>query len=131
MKNFTLILFLLTVMNVQSQNLKNGIYEGTKFPFTICYVTYKDSIIEVEYFAKKASTFFDRTPAVTLKIPGLPPPRNLLLVTKNDSLKVTFKEKYLVVRDKEIGKIKVYKSELTEADIANLRKKVDAFKKRR
>ncbi|MCE2786816.1 MAG: hypothetical protein ACK44P_09930 [Bacteroidota bacterium] len=66
MRQILLIATILWTTNSFGQTLEEGIYKGQKMPFTICYLTYTDSTIEVEYFFQKGGQIFGHIPAKKL-----------------------------------------------------------------
>lgn len=53
MRQLVLIALVFWTTTIYGQDLGKGIYRGQKLPFIICYLTYNDSTIEVEYFFQK------------------------------------------------------------------------------
>ncbi len=109
------------------QTLEKGIYKGLKLPFTICYLTYSDSTIEVEYFFQKGGQIFGHIPAKKIEI-GM---ENIAIKpafkSQDDSIKILTKTDQFLVKRKGSDKVKVYKSADTYATITALRNKNRLF----
>jgi hypothetical protein len=67
MRQIILIATILWTTISVGQTLGNGIYKGQKLPFTICYLTYTDSTLEVEYFFQKGGQIFGHISAKKIK----------------------------------------------------------------
>ena len=128
MKQILTNLFFLTVsISLFGQNLEKGIYVGKGHPNTICYLTYSDSIIEVEYFYEKGSQVFGHTSAKKLEYGMESFSTKPIFVSKDDSIKVFMKSDHYLVKREGYEKIKVYKSSSTPADIRILRNRNTLF----
>lgn len=129
MKRILLISAILWTTISVGQTLEKGIYRGQKLPFTICYFTYTDSIIEVEYFFRKSAHVFDHIPAKKLQR-GMESFKNKpAFKSQDDSILVFIKADYFLIKLKGFDKIKVYKSVDTEAEIKTLRNNNKQFRK--
>ena len=58
MRQLVLIALVFWTTTIFGQDLGKGTYRGQKLPFIICYLTYNDSTIEVEYFFQKGGQIF-------------------------------------------------------------------------
>lgn len=127
MKRILLISAILWTTISVGQTLEKGIYRGQKLPFTICYFTYNDSIIEVEYFFRKSDHIFDHIPAKKLQM-GMNSFKNKpAFKSQDDSILVFIKADHLLIKRKGFNKIKVYKSTDTETEIKTLRNRHKLF----
>ncbi len=107
--------------------MDKGIYVGKELPFTICYLTYTDSIIEVEYFYEKGGQVFGHSMAKNLEVGIKSFSTKPILLSPDDSVKVFVKsDHYLVIREGH-EKIKVYKSNDTNNKIRTLRNRHKLF----
>lgn len=104
-----------------SQDAAKGIYVGQGLPFTICYLTYTDSVLEVEYFYEKASQVFAHTPAKKLAFGMESFSTKPIFVSKDDSIHVFTKKGYYLVKRKGREKMKVFKTTQTVDDIRVLK----------
>ncbi|MFC5271322.1 hypothetical protein [Adhaeribacter terreus] len=104
-----------------AQAFGKGIYKGQKLPFEICYLTYNDSTIQVEYFYQKSGQIFDYIPAKKL-VHGLESSSTKpTYKSTDDSILVFAKKDYYLVKRKGFGKVKVYKSDESIKDVNKLR----------
>lgn len=102
-----------------------GIYQGQNEPFKRCYLTYTDSIVEIEYFYLKGGQIFGHTPAKKL----IKADNGHIFKSHDDSIKVSQKDKILLVRTKGCsGKIKLYPSSVSSKEIDELRKRNREFR---
>ncbi|MBK7853940.1 MAG: hypothetical protein IPJ79_02680 [Bacteroidetes bacterium] len=103
------------------QTLEKGIYKGQKLPFTICYLTYSDSTIEVEYFFQKGGQIFGHIPAKKLEIGIESFATKPAFKSQDDSIMVFIKTDHYLIKRKGSDKVKVYKSADTQRTITTLR----------
>jgi hypothetical protein len=122
----TLIIFWTSVLFGQTP--EKGIYRGQKTPFIICYLTYNDSTIEVEYFNQKSSQIFGHFPAKKLVYNTESFSTKPIFKSTDDSVLVYSKKNYYLVKRKGFNKIKVYKTADTQADISILRNRNKLFR---
>src|SRR5690606_17876558 len=106
MRHILLIATILWTTTSVGQTLGKGIYKGQKMPFTICYLTYTDSTLEVEYFFQKGGQIFGHIPAIKLESFATKP----AFKSQDDSLKVFIKTDHFLIKRKGSDKVKVYKS---------------------
>ncbi len=101
-----------------------GIYKRQKGPFETCYLTYNDSIIEIEYFYLKGGQVFGHKPAKKL----IKTDTEIILKSLDDSIKVFQKGNILVVKTKgHSGRNKLYPCSITSKDIDDLRNRNKYF----
>ena len=128
MKQIVPIIFVLMIsINLFGQDLGKGVYMGKGLPFTICYLTYSDSIVEVEYFYEKGSQIFGQTVVKELEYGMESFSTKPIFLSQDDSIKVFVKSDYFLVKREGHEKIKVYKSSDTEVDIRTLRNRNKLF----
>lgn len=128
MRQILILAFLFTVsFGVFGQGLDKGIYVGKGFPYTICYLTYTDSIIEVEYFYEKGSQIFGHSVAKKLEFGMESFSTKPIFLSPDDSVKVFIKSNHYLVKREGHEKIKVYKSSETKDDIQTLRNRNKLF----
>jgi hypothetical protein len=128
MKQLLIIVFAFSIsINLLGQNLGKGIYVGYGLPFTICYLTYSDSIIEVEYFYKKSVQIFGHSNPKAMNYGMESFSTKSIFVSKEDSIKVYLKSDHYLIKRKGREKIKVYKSTDTQVDIRILRNRNKLF----
>lgn len=123
-----LISILLWTSILLGQTPEKGIYRGQKTSLFICYLTYNDSTIEVEYFNYKAGQIFGHLPAKKLVYNMESSPTRPIFKTTDDSICVYSKKNYYKVDSKNMGKIKVYKTTDTQSDISTLRNRNKLFR---
>ena len=123
----TIAAFLTVTLNVFGQNLEKGIYMGKGLPFTICYLTYSDSILKVEYFYEKGGQIFGHSPAKRLEYGMESFSTKPIFISKDDSINVYAKTEYFLIIREGHEKIKVYKSKDTNDDIQTLRNRHKLF----
>jgi len=109
------------------QTLGKGIYKGQKLPFTICFLTYTDSIIEVEYFFQKGGQIFGHIPAKKLEIEMESIATKPAFKSQDDSITVFIKTDHFLIKRKGSDKVKVYKSADTKTAITTLRNRNRLF----
>ncbi len=109
------------------QTLGKGIYKGQKLPFTICYMTYADSTIEVEYFFQKGGQIFGHTPAKKLLINMESYATKPAYKSQDDSITVFHKIDHFLIKRKGSDNVKVYKSADTQMTITTLRNRNRLF----
>ena len=109
------------------QTLEKGIYKGQKLPFTICYLTYCDSTIEVEYFFQKGGQILGHVPAKKIQIGMESIAIKQAFKSQDDSLTILIKTDHFLVKRKGSDKVKVYKSVDTHATITALRNRNKLF----
>jgi hypothetical protein len=109
------------------QTLEKGIYKGQKLPFIICYLTYTDSTLEVEYFFQKGGQIFGHIPAKKLEMGMESFATKPTFKSQDDSITVFIKTDYYLIKRKGSDKVKVYKSADTQTTITTLRNKNRLF----
>jgi hypothetical protein len=109
------------------QTLEKGIYKGQKLPFTICYLTYSDTIIEIEYFFQKGGQIFGHIPAKKLQINMESFATKPVFKSQDDSITVFIKTDHFLIKRKGSDKVKVYKSADTQSTITTLRNRNRLF----
>ncbi|MBL4561853.1 MAG: hypothetical protein JKX79_12810 [Labilibaculum sp.] len=127
MKAFTLSLFIILSLNSFGQSFEKGIYRGNKLPFEVCYFTYTDSIIEVEYFYEKAGEIFGHIPSKKLVLGMESFATKPAYISSDDSLTVYFKKDHFLIKRLGFGKIKVCNIKSQKSEIRNLRNKNRLF----
>lgn len=127
MKQFTILAFTLWTSVLLGQDLGKGIHKGQKHPFTICYFTYTDSKIEVEYFFQKGGQIFGHIPAKRLEVNMESFETKPAYISGDDSITVFVKADHYLIRRKGSDNIKVYKSIDTESEITTLRNRNALF----
>lgn len=123
-----LISILLWTNALLGQTSEKGIYRGQKTSLFICYLTYNDSTIEVEYFNQKGGQIFGHIPAKKLVYNMESSPTRPMFKTTDDSIHVYSKKNYYKVESEKMGKIKVYKTADTQADISTIRNRNKLFR---
>lgn len=121
MRQLFLIVTLLWATISVGQTLGKGIYKGQKLPFTICYLTYTDSTIEVEYFFQKGGQIFGHIPAKKLEIKMESFATKPAFKSQDDSITVFIKTDYFLIKRKDSDKVKVYNSADSKQTITTLR----------
>jgi hypothetical protein len=127
MRQITILAFTLWTSVLLGQDLGKGIHKGQKLPFTICYFTYTDSKIEVEYFFQKGEQIFGHIPAKTLQINMESFSTKPAYKSKDDSITVFVKSDYYLIKRKGSDNIKVYRSSDKESEITTLRNRNRLF----
>ena len=127
MRQILLISTILWTTISVGQTLGKGIYKGQKLPFTICYLTYTDSTLEVEYFFQKGGQIFGHIPAKKLEIGMESFPTRPALKSQDDSITIFIKTDHFLIKLKGSDNIKVYKSADTQTTIATLRNRNRLF----
>ena len=127
MRTILLITTILCSIISFGQTLEKGIYKGEQLPFTICYFTNTDSIIEVEYFCQKGGQIFGHKPAKIVKIGMESYATKPEFKSDDDSILIFNKSEYFLVKGLGIGKVKVYKSTDTQKSIITLRNRNRLF----
>ena len=128
MKRQLYIILIFLATSAVGQTLDKGIYKGQKLPFTICYLTYSDSIIEVEYFSQKGGQIFFHTEAKKLEWGLESFATKPIFKSSDDSILVFSKKDYFLIKRKKQDRVKVYKSNETQDDISTLRKRYKLHK---
>lgn len=127
MRQIFLIATIFLTTTLVGQTLSNGIYKGKKLPFAICYFTFTDSTIEVEYFFEKGRQIFRHIPAKKLEIGMESFATKPVFKSEDDSITVFFKIDHFIIKRKGLGKVKVYKSVDTQKTITTLRNRNKLF----
>jgi len=127
MKQIFLIVTILWTATSVGQTFEKGIYKGQKLPFTICYFTYSDSTLEVEYFFQKGGQIFGHIPAKKIVIGMESFATKPAFKSQDDSIEVFFKADYFLIKRKGSDKVKVYKSADTQTTITTLRNRNRLF----
>ena len=127
MRQILLIAAILWTTISVGQPLEKGIYKGQKLPFTICYLTYTDSTIEVEYFFQKGGQIFGHIPAKKLEIGMESFATKPAFKSEDDSITVFIKTDHFLIKRKGSDKVKVYKSADTQTTITTLRNRNRLF----
>jgi hypothetical protein len=127
MRHLFLIAAIFWATTTVGQNLGNGIYKGQKLPFTICYLTYSDATIEVEYFFQKGGQIFGHIPAKKLEIGMESFVTKPTFKSQDDSILVFNKKDHFLIKRKGFEKVKVYKSADTQTTITTLRNRNRLF----
>jgi len=127
MRQIFFIVTLLWVTTSIGQTLEKGNYKGQKLPFTICYLTYSDSTIEVEYFFQKGGQIFGHIPAKKLQIGMESFASKPVFKSLDDSIMVFIKKDHFLIKRKGSGKVKVYKTADTHTIIETLRNRNRLF----
>lgn len=127
MRQIFLIATILWVTTSVGQTLGKNIYKGQKLPFTICYLTYSDSIIEVEYFYQKGGQIFGHIPAKKLEMGMESFATKPVFKSQDDSIEVFSKTDHYLIKRKGSEKVKVYKSADTQTTITTLRNRNRLF----
>lgn len=127
MRQFLLIATILWTTTSVGQTLGKGIYRGQKLPFTICYLKYSDSTIEVEYFFQKGGQIFGHIPAKKLEIVMESFATKPAFKSKDDSIMVFIKTDHFLIKRKGSDKVKVYKSVDSQTTIMTLRNRNRLF----
>ncbi len=127
MRQLLLIATILWTTTSFGQTLGKGIYKGQKLPFTICYLTYSDSTIEVEYFFQKGGQIFGHIPATKLEIGMESFATKPAFKSQDDSIMVFIKRDHFLIKRKGLDKVKVYKSADTQTTITTLRNRNKLF----
>jgi hypothetical protein len=127
MRHILLLLTILWGTTSVGQTLGKGIYKGQKLPFTICYLSYTDSTIEVEYFFQKGGQIFGHIPAKKLEIGMESFATKPAFKSQDDSIMAYIKADHFLVKRKGSDKVKVYNSADTQATITTLRNRNRLF----
>ena len=127
MRQPLVIIFFLWTAAIFGQTLEKGIFKGEKLPFTICYLTYSDSTIEVEYFAQKGGQIFGHTPSKKLEMGMESFATKPIFKSIDDSISVYLKSDHYLIKRKGSDKIKVYKSKDSQTEISTLRNRNRLF----
>ena len=127
MRQILIIAIILWTTISVGQTLGKGIYKGQKKPFTICYLTYTDSIIEVEYFFQKGGQMFGHIPAKKLEMGMESFATKPAFKSQDDSITVFINKDHFLIKRKGSDKLKVYKSADTQTTINTLRNKNKLF----
>ncbi|REJ82811.1 MAG: hypothetical protein DWQ44_01460 [Bacteroidetes bacterium] len=127
MRQILLLLAIFWTTISLGQTLEKGIYKGQKLPFTICYLTYSDTIIEVEYFFQKGGQIFGHIPAKKLQINMESFATKPAFKSQDDSINVFIHSDYFLIKRKGLDKVKVYKSVDTQTTITTLRNRNKLF----
>ena len=127
MRQILLIATILWTTTSVGQTLGKGIYKGQKLPFTICYLTYTDSAIEVEYFSQKGGQIFGHIPAKKLEIGMESFATRSAFKSQDDSITVFIKTNHFLIKRKGSVKVKVYISTDTQSTIMTLRNRNRLF----
>ncbi len=127
MRQIFLIATILWTTTSVGQTLRKGIYKGQKLPFTICYLTYSDSTIEVEYFFQKGGQIFGHIPAKKLEIGMESFATKPAFKSQDDSIMVFIKTDHFLIKRTGSDKVKVYKSADTQTTITILRNRNRLF----
>lgn len=127
MKYIFLIATILWTTTTIGQTLEKGYYKGQKLPFTICYMTYSDSTIEVEYFFQKGGQIFGHIPAKKLQIGMESFATKPAFKSQDDSIMVFIKKDHFLIKRQGSDKVKVYKSADTHTSIVTLRNRNRLF----
>jgi hypothetical protein len=107
------------------QTLGKGIYKGQKLPFTICYFTFTDSVIQVEYFFQKGGQIFGHIPSKKIEMGNYA--TKPAFKSKDDNISVFINTDHFLIKRKGSDKIKVYKSVDTQTAIMTLRNRNSLF----
>jgi hypothetical protein len=121
MKKLTLLFFWILTISIYGQNFEKGIYRGQKLPFEICFFTYTDSLLEVEYFYEKADKVFGHIPPKTLILGMESFATKPAYKSSDDSIKVYFKKDYFLIERLGFGDVKVYNLKDTKQKIVTYR----------
>ena len=127
MRILTLTLLLILTINSFGQDLEKGIYRGQKLPFEICFFTYADTIMEVEYFYEKAGHVFGHVPAKRLIINMESFATKPAYKSVDDSITIYYKKDYFLIKRVGFGKVKVYRTKETKNEIVILRNRNRLF----
>ena len=127
MRQIILIATILWTTISVGQTLGNGIYKGQKLPFTICYLTYTDSTLEVEYFFQKGGQIFGHISAKKIQINKEIFATKPAYKTQDNSITVFIKKDHFLIKRKGSDKVKVYKSADTQMTITSLRNRNRLF----
>jgi hypothetical protein len=127
MRQMFLIAIMLWATISTGQNFGKGIYKGAELPFTICYFTYYDSTIEVEYFFQKGGQIFGHIAAKKLKVGMESFVTKPAFKSSDDSITVFIKEDHFLIKRKGSDNVKVYKSADTQTTITTLRNRNKLF----
>ena len=127
MRQIFLIATILWATTSVGQALEKGIYKGQKLLFTICYLTYTDSTIEVEYFFQKGGQIFGHIPSKKLQINMESFATKPAFKSQDDSITVFIKTDHFLIKRKGSDKVRVYKSADTQTTITTLRNRNRLF----
>ncbi len=129
MNKIFLIATLLCATSCLGQTLGKGIYLGNKSPFTICYLSYTNSTIEVEYFYQKGGQIFGHKPAKKLEVVMESFSSKPEFKSKDDSIMVFNKSDHYLIKNKGTVNVKVYKSsdDINQTSITTLRNRYRLF----
>ncbi len=127
MRQILLISAILWTTNLVGQTLGKGVYKGQKLPSIICYLSYTDSTIEVEYFFQKGEQIFGHIPAKKLEMVMESFATKPALKSHYDSITVFIKIDHILIKRKGSDKVKVYKSADTQTAITSLRNRNRLF----
>ena len=127
MRQIFLLATLLWATTSVGQTLGKGIYKGQKRPFTICYFTYTDSTIEVEYFFQKGGQIFGHIPAKKFEIGKESFATKPTIKSQDDSITIFIKTDHFLIKRKGSVKVKVYNSADTLQTITTLRNRNRLF----
>ncbi len=127
MRQIFLIATILWATTSIGQTLEKGNYKGQKLPFSICYLTYSDSTIEVEFFFQKGGQIFGHVPAKKLQLGMESFATKPAFKSQDDSIKVFIKKDHFLINRKGSGKVKVYKTADTHTTISSLRNRNRLF----
>lgn len=121
------LFFFFSTVSLKAQTIGKGVYHGQNLPFEICYFTYNDSTIEVEYFFQKGGQIFGHIPPEKLER-GLDSfSSKPIFKSVDDSIMISNRPDHYLIKRKGSGKIKVYKSNDEEIDIITLRNRNRLF----
>lgn len=127
MRQIFLIATILWATTSVGQTLEKGIYKGHKLPFIICYLTYTDSTIEVEYFFQKGGQIFGHIPAKQLHINMESFATKPAFKSQDDSITGFIKADHFLIKRKGSDKVKAYKSADTQTTVTTLRNRYRLF----
>lgn len=127
MRISTLTILLILTVSSFAQNLEQGIYRGQKLPFEICFFTYTDSVMEVEYFYEKSGQVFGHIPAKRLILNMESFTTKPAYKSLDDSITIYYKKDYFLIKRIDSGKVKVYRTNETKNEIIILRNKNKMF----
>ena len=129
MSKYLLVLFLFANSILFGQNMEHGIYKGQKTQLFICYLTISDTTIEVEYFNEKGGHIFGHFPAKKLVIAYDSVATKAIFKSTDGKVLVYKKKNCYLIKNKEFGNMKVYKTYETRKEIELLRARHDEFRK--
>ncbi|MFT7344618.1 MAG: hypothetical protein ACI9XP_001205 [Lentimonas sp.] len=123
------IIFIFLFSSLLTLGQEKGIYYGSKTQMLQYFLTINDSVVDVECFQEKGSQIFGHIPAIELEA-GLESYKSKAIYKSQDNqIRVYTRKKYLLLKSKNFGNFKMYKTSMTKKDIENLRERHYEFRK--